>query len=283
MATKTLLVFHRKKLRRTLADMKNLILLLLFLSASSISAQEQNIPALQYESVNLAFDQFVGIDKFGFQYFIKNNVLFKQKDGQSLEYKNLSLGKIARVDLQNPLKLLLFYENFNTIVTLDNQLNETQRVNFSEHSTPIIVSATGVASQNRFWIYNSLTQQLGLYDTQKNTLQPLASPFQEDMKFYDSDFNYFQWIDDKNNWFSCDVFGKIVNLGKVDDFDKMQLIGDRLFLYSYKNQLYVRDLKNNKKYTVVNIEKSFENFYYKDRILSIFTRQGIINHKITIP
>lgn len=263
--------------------MKNLILLFLLIYTINSPAQEQKILAAQYETVDLVFDQFVGIDKFGFRYFIKQNVLFKQKDGQSLEYKNLSLGKIARVDLQNPLKLLLFYENFNTIVTLDNQLNETQRVNFSEHPTPIIASAAGIASQNRFWIYNSLTQQLGLYDSLKNTLQPLATPFQEDMKFYDSDFNYFQWIDDKNNWFVCDVFGKITNLGIVDVFDHIQFIGDRLLLYSNGNRLYVRDLKNDKNYTVVNVEKSFESFYYKDRILSIFTRQGIINHKITIP
>jgi len=263
--------------------MKNLILASLFILSITVSAQEQKLLVSRYESVDLVIDRFVGIDKFGFRYFIKENVLFKQKDGQSLEYKNLSLGKIARVDLQNPLKLLLFYEDFNTIVTLDNQLNETQRVNFSENSMPIIVSAAGIASQNRFWIYNSLTQQLGLYDYLKNTLQPLASPFQENLKYYDSDFNYFQWIDEKGNWNVCDVFGKISTIGRVDSFERIQFIGESQLLYSNKSQLYVLDLKNNKKYTLENVEKSFESFYYKDQILSIFTRQGITNYKIIIP
>lgn len=263
--------------------MKKILLLLLSILSATSSAQEQKLLATRYETVELVFDQFVGIDKFGFQYFIKNNILFKQKDGQSLEYKNLSLGKIARVDLQNPLKLLLFYENFNTIVTLDNQLNETQRVNFSEHPTPIIASAVGIASQNRFWIYNSLTQQLGLFDPQKNTLQPLASPFLENLNYYDSDFNYFQWIDGKGNWNICDVFGKVTTIGKMDAFERLQFIGDRQLLYSNEGRLHVLDLKNDKKYLLENIEKSFESFYYKDRILSIFTRQGIINHKIIIP
>lgn len=263
--------------------MKNLLLLFLLTLFANASSQEQKLLVSRYETVDLVMDEFVGIDKFGFQYFIKNNVLFKQKDGTSLEYKNLSLGKIARVDLQNPLKLLLFYEDFNTIVTLDNQMNETQRVNFSENTTPIIVSATGIASQNRFWIYNSLTQQLGLYDYLKNTLQPLASPFQENLNYYDSDFNYFQWIDEKGNWNSCDVFGKITTIGKVDAFEHLQIIGDRQLLYSNEGQLHILDLKNDKKYILENVDKSFESFYYKDQILFIFTDHGITNYKITIP
>lgn len=263
--------------------MKNLILLFLLTFSAIATAQEQKLLVSRYETIDLVMDRFIGIDKFGFRYFIKNNVLFKQKDGQSLEYKNLSLGKIAKVDLQNPLKLLLFYEDFNTAVTLDNQLNETQRVNFSENSTPIIVSATGIASQNRFWIYNSLTQQLGLYDYLKNTLQPLASPFQENLKYYDSDFNYFQWIDEKGNWNICDVFGKITTIGKVAPFERLQFIGDRQLLYSNEGQLQILDLKNDKKYILENVEKSFESFYYKDQILSIFTPNGITNYKIIIP
>ena len=66
-------------------------------------------------------------------------MFYKTKDHQSLEYKNISLGKITKVDLQNPLKIVLFYENFNTAVLLDNQLNETQKINFSENTIPIQV------------------------------------------------------------------------------------------------------------------------------------------------
>jgi hypothetical protein len=46
---------------------------------------------------------------------------------ETFVYQNFSLGKITKVDLQNPLKIVLFYENFNTVVTLDNQLNEIQK------------------------------------------------------------------------------------------------------------------------------------------------------------
>jgi hypothetical protein len=71
------------------------------------------------------------------------------------------LGKITKVDLQNPLKIVLFYESFN-VAPLDNQLNEIQKINFSSNANPIVITATGIASQNQLWVYNSLNQQIGL-------------------------------------------------------------------------------------------------------------------------
>ena len=120
--------------------------------------------AVLMDSIRFDGDQFLGYDPFGFYYTIKNNVFSKINTRDTLEYKNISLGKITKVDLQNPLKIVLFYENFNTVILLDNQLNETQKINFSESTIPFVVSAVGIASQNQLWIYNSMNQQLGLYD-----------------------------------------------------------------------------------------------------------------------
>jgi hypothetical protein len=43
--------------------------------------------------------------------------------------------KITKVDLQNPLKIVLFYESFNSALLLDNQLNEIQKINFPATQT----------------------------------------------------------------------------------------------------------------------------------------------------
>jgi hypothetical protein len=91
-----------------------------------------------------------GVWFFWFYYTVKNNIFSKIGTRETFVYQNFSLGKITKVDLQNPLKIVLFYENFNTVVTLDNQLNEIQK-NFSESSVPIVATAIGIASQNQFW------------------------------------------------------------------------------------------------------------------------------------
>jgi hypothetical protein len=248
-----------------------------------VFAQEQKIEAKQISVQKIDMDVFVGFDGMGNQYYIKNNVFSNQNKKEFWQYKNVSLGKITKIDIQNQLKIMLFYENFNTIILLDNQLNEAQKINFSENSTPILVSATGIASQNRLWIYNSLTQEIGLFDYLKNTFQSITPLLSGNLKYYQSDFNTFQWIDDKKNWYSVDVFGKISIIGKVPDFDQIQLVSNQEILFSKDGKLFLQDLSKNSIYTIENVEKSFKNFYYKDQILAIFTNQRITNYKITRP
>lgn len=262
---------------------QKLILLLFLLQLVPTMAQEQSLKVLLLSTQKIEADNFVGYDALGFCYFIKDNVFYKRKDNNTLEYKNPSLGKITKADLQNSLKIILFYENFNTVITLDNQLNETQKINFSENPVPIMATATGIASQNRLWIYNSLTQQIGLFAYLKSTFQSITPSIQGNLKYYDSDFNTFQWIDEKLNWYSCDVFGKISTLGKVPDFDQIQLVTSQVVLFSKDGRLHIQDFQKKSIYTIINVEKSFKKFYYKDQILSIFTAEGITNYKISIP
>jgi len=262
---------------------KKIALFFLVFQLTSVFAQEQKIEAKQISVRKIDMDVFVGFDGMGNQYYIKNNVFSNQNKKEFWQYKNVSLGKITKIDIQNQLKIMLFYENFNTIILLDNQLNEAQKINFSENSTPILVSATGIASQNRLWIYNSLTQEIGLFDYLKNTFQSITPLLSGNLKYYESDFNTFQWIDDKKNWYSVDVFGKISIVGKVSDFDQVQLVSNQEILFSKDGKLFFQDLSKNSIYRIENVEKSFKNFYYKDQILAIFTNQGITNYKITRP
>jgi hypothetical protein len=61
-----------------------------------------------------------------------------------LNIKSL-LGKITKVDIKT--LYVLFYENFNVVILLDNQLNETQK-NILENTSALAVSATGIASKS---------------------------------------------------------------------------------------------------------------------------------------
>lgn len=262
---------------------KSLIIFIFIMQLSLIFAQENKVQAIPISEQKIEVDEFAGYDNLGNLYYIINNVFFKRNKTETRQYKNISFGKITKVDLQNPLKIVLFYENFNSVILLDNQLNEIQKINFSEINLPINIAATGIASQNRLWLFDSLTQQIGLYDYLKNNFQSITPSFQGSIKYYSSDFNTFQWIDENLNWLSCDIFGKISDWGKISDFDKVQVIENQIVVFSKDEKLYLQDLSKNSLYRIENIEKSFKNFYYKNQILSIFTNEGISNYKITIP
>ncbi len=263
--------------------MKKIIVLLFFTLFSVAHSQNQKISATKINQFTIDVEQFLGFDSFGYYYNIKNNVFSKIKNNESFEYKNIALGEISHVDINNPLKIVVFYENFNTIILLDNQLNELQKINLSENEIPIVATAVGLASQNRLWIYNNLTQQIGFFDYLNNTFQSITPPFDGNIKHYESDFNTFQWIDEGLNWYSCTIFGKITSLGKIPDFDHIQVVSNQAVLFSKAGVFYFYDVEKNKTYQFENVEKSWTNFYYKDQILSIFTNQEISNYKIKIP
>ena len=166
---------------------------------------------------------------------------------------------------------------------MDNQLNEIQKINFSENNSSLLVSKIGIASQNQLWVFNELVQQIGLYDYLKNEYKSISTPLTVRIKKYQTNFNSFEWIDENNIWYRCDLFGNVTNKTKVPDFDQLLLISDTELIYATNHQLYHFDGTKNEVSPLKILEKSFSNFDYKDQILSIFTTEGIINYKITTP
>lgn len=263
--------------------MKKVLSLLFLILITSAQAQELGIPVKFLSNAKAATQRYLGTDAFGWQYTITNNELKKQKDGQTLKYKNVALGEIYKVDLQNPLQLILFYRRFNTVVLLDNQLNETSRINFSDiQQQPLIAEAVGLASQNRLWVYDINTQQIGLYNLAQGNFRTLTPPFNDGIKYYQNDYNYFYWIDNVGKCFAVNLFGNVSTLGNVPTFDNVQILSSTEILFSRDNSLYLYDLATQKQQQVQIAEKSFGSFYYASQILSIFTESEIIQYKITL-
>lgn len=263
--------------------MKKLILFLCFFIISISFAQEKVIKPQLVTTSTLVADEFFGSDSFGYVYFSKANVFYKQKNKELFQYKNLALGKIKGVDLQNPLKIILFYEGFNSVVTLDNQLNETLLFNFSRNqNNPIVTSAVGLASQNRLWLFNSLPMQLGLYDFNKQQWQSLSQPFQNPIQYYQTDYNNFYWIDSKNLVSRCDVFGKISTLGTIPSFDAVQILSDEKVVFQWDNTLYLYNLKEDAILEIQLEEKNIKTFQIANDRLFIYNEKEISSFQIKL-
>ena len=255
--------------------------ILCILSFSFVIAQKITIEKKEFVALNAT--EFIGFDSFKNYFYIKDNVIYKKTDVELLQYQNLALGKITKVDILNPLKVIVFYEEFNSVIILDNFLNEIQKIEFSNLETPVVTSAMGISGQNKLWLFNTLNQQIGLYDLTTNQYQNLGIPINDGFQYYQTDFNYFHWIDKQNNWFTCTIFGRIIANGKTEFATKSKFISENKMLFSKDDKLYLSDLSTNKTYEIEIVEKTFQKFYYKDQILSIFTDQGITNYKITLP
>ncbi|HSD13050.1 MAG TPA: hypothetical protein VLB74_00225, partial [Flavobacterium sp.] len=214
---------------------------------------------------------------------VKDNILTKEGNQKKQDYKNVALGKIDRIDLQNPLQIVLFYKEMNAVVLLDNQLNETIRINFSETNPELQPQWVSMASQNQLWLFDFATQKLGLYNYLKRTFNPITVTFEVPIIKTQSDYNYFYWIDKEHQLFASNIFGKINFLGKVPEYDDIQIVSSKQLLLKRDNILSFYDIEKETSQILQLPKKSIGSFYYREQILSIFTDNEIRNYKLTLP
>jgi len=104
----------------------------------------------------------IEIDGFGNMYIINNNEIVKYNAAGVLQKKfsTKRYGKIDFVDAMNPLKILVYYKDFQQIMFLDDQLTETSSMISIEtlgyEQTSVVCSSTN----NSFWLYDKQNNEL---------------------------------------------------------------------------------------------------------------------------
>ena len=103
------------------------------------------------------------VDNLGNLYFVYQNGQLKKlrPNGDSLAVFNnvRKFGKLNAVDVSNPLKVLLHFKDFNTIVILDRLLNERSVLDLRKHNL-LQVKAIGQSYDNNIWIFDELEVKL---------------------------------------------------------------------------------------------------------------------------
>jgi hypothetical protein len=127
----------------------------------SLTAQVDSIPAMS---------RFIPGNFVDFQVDNLGNIFVLTPDNQLKKYNAAGdslgvfndvrrYGKIAYIDVSNPLKILLFYQEFGTIVTLDRFLNNINSLDLRQLGF-YQVTCIGLAYDNNIWVYDALAGQL---------------------------------------------------------------------------------------------------------------------------
>ena len=228
--------------------MKRFLFGVLFCCTLAVFGQDV-LTATLVSQDSLAVDRFVAMDNFGASYVIDNNVLIKKHDQKTWEYKNLQLGEITSVDILNPLKITLFYGDFNTVIILDNTLNEIKRIDFNVTAAFKNLAAATTANDRNLWIFDTNTQQLEVFNyvQEKTPIQNLPIPE--------------KFITQKSNYSICKV-----------------LTDDILYTYNiYGSLLKQQELTGVSDFTMSNSEVVF----LKDEQLFYMTDEDIYPLNVT--
>jgi hypothetical protein len=106
-------------------------------------------------------------DQFGNVYVIRSGEIkrFDSEYREVAHYSNPYLGKITSIDLSDPLRILIFYKNYNQVVWLDKYLAEiispVMLDQLGHEQVPVLCSS----SQGGFWLYDEITSQVYYLDS----------------------------------------------------------------------------------------------------------------------
>lgn len=224
--------------------MKKITCIILCILYGSLYAQE--LSAVLIAELPLEAEQFVGVDEFDNMYYVNSNILYKKTTTKMFSYSNVELGKLYRVNILNPFKIILFYADFNAVMILDNNLNElTDRIDFTDGTLFNNVQFVSDASQNNLWLYAD-DNKLHLYDYQG--LRELGQT--QPLTFYDPDFTPVNlvstykkvWILSKKAVYEFNEYGAfmmkydLLNVEQIFPFEKgFMYVSQGSFFYQESN------------------------------------------------
>lgn len=117
------------------------------------------------------------VDNLGNIFLVNSNGQLKKLSsaGDSVAVYNeiRKFGKLSSIDVSNPLKVLLFYKDFGTIVVLDRFLNRRNTIDARKQNI-LQAKAIGQSFDNGVWIYDELEGKLKRMDDNGNVISETA-------------------------------------------------------------------------------------------------------------
>jgi len=236
-------------------------------------AQQEYTLVLQ-DSVSIVATKFIGVDAYQSVYYIQDDVLYKKQGNSVYSYQNNSLGTITTVDVLNPLEIILFYQNFNTVVQLDNHLSEIKKVNFSFDA----ISWVALCSNHRLWRFNTVNLQLEVFNTVKRSVETITQPISQPVKQIKSNYNYC-WVLTETEIIKYNNYGSLIARYALLNYSNFWVLNDS-FLVLKNNIFYVYDTLS-KTHQQLDLNKiSIQDVYVKAETMYIYNGKKVYRYKI---
>ncbi|RYY54793.1 MAG: hypothetical protein EOO09_12985 [Chitinophagaceae bacterium] len=155
-------------------------------------------------------------------------------------------GQATLVDVSNPLKVLLYYRDFATIVVLDRFFNVRNTIDL-RRSDILQVRAVGQSYDNKIWLYDEMANRLRKIDEEGKILletpdfRQLFTRAPAPQKIFDQDQLLYLY-DSAQGVFVFDYYGALKNKIQITGWENVKVTGK--FIYGSKgNVLYRYDIR----------------------------------------
>jgi len=138
-------------------------------------------------------------------------------------------GKIAQFDVTNPLRVLLYYKDFSTIVVLDRLLSIRSTIDLRKQDV-FQVQAVCLSYDNNIWLYDEFEHKLKKIDEEGKLLfatSDFRQLFDEAFSFTSiCDHDGLLYLYDKNKGvYVFDYYGSLKNIFSLTGYDNFKPVG----------------------------------------------------------
>ena len=215
--------------------------------------------------------QSVTVDDFGNIYAIHNEEITKYNTNGQLQktFSTKRYGKIEFVDVTNPLKILVYFKDFQQILFLDNQLSASSAMISLEQVGYEQSSLVCTSTNNSFWLYNKQNNELVRFDSESKLLVKTGNL----KRILDIEINP-NFIKEHNNYLylNCpnegillfDIYGTYYKTIPLKQLKRFNIVNGNIFYFEN------RSLKEYSTETFNTIEQKFgdtliKNVYWQNK------------------
>lgn len=216
-------------------------------------------------------------DALGNIYTVKeNNLILYSNEGKKLyTYSNSFLGNISMIDVTDPMRILLFFKEFNKVIFLSNKLAEIGSPIELDNSGYSQVSICCTSNSGGFWIFDSQMLQLihlnsNLEADRKGTI--IQSVFNKSenipVKLLENNDIIYMSVP-KTGLLLFDKFGVFKKLIPITEINYFQIIGDNI-IYLSENKLCSYSLIKNELIQEINLDLKIKSVsVFKDKMIAL--------------
>ena len=234
----------------------------------------QNNPPASKSNADFKFEKFIpgnyiylNVDVLDNIYLITagNQLKKLNNKGDSLAVFNdvKKYGNPSYIDVSNPLKSLLYYKNFSTVVILDRLLAMRTTINFRKQNI-FSVKAIATSYDNYIWLYDEQDNKLKKIDDDGKLLQEstdlrlLVDSVPSPSQIVDSD-EFVYLYDEKKGFYIFDHYGALKNNMPFLNWQNMDVARKKMYGFS-GNTLFSYELNtlNLKKYELPGFFKNYQ-------------------------
>lgn len=224
--------------------MKNSFLIILVLVLVSCkSTKEVYVPVAPSD---MKFDitekvKKAEVDKLNNTYILTPDnkiICYNSKKDKKYEYANKMLGKISSFDLRDPLRTILFIDDFDQIVVLDNTLSELSTISLQDFEYTDI-SNVCKSNDNSLWLYDRANRRLvkiddkGGFISQSANMEDFGLNNLQPIKMVEAG-NKLVIADPDQGFLIFDNYGQFIKKFQVNNIVDFQFDGRLIVFYDGK-------------------------------------------------